>query len=136
MIKVGFVVLEAVLSPLCEPQEPLYSQLADVNGENEQQLRRVVREVIKPYYESFDSWSKEVISDSVWYFSLADELPAAVCFDALPIPFDLPQDLKRFCLYLQEELGVEKEWFETSECEYSDDLSLVHRLRRSKRGRS
>lgn len=134
MVKVGFVVLEAVLSPLCDPQEPLYSQLVGVNGEDEQQLRRVVREVVRPYYESFDSWSKGVISDSVLYFARADELPAAACFDALPIPFDLPQDLKKFCLYLQEELGIEKKGFEMSACEYSDDLGLVHRLRRSNRG--
>ncbi|MGX5726976.1 hypothetical protein ACWKWZ_18225 [Metapseudomonas otitidis] len=131
MKKVGFIFIEAVLSPLCDPQEPLYSDLLDVDGEDDLQLRKVVREIVRPYYDSFDARSKDVISDSILYFAFVDKFPEFVCFDALPIPFDLPRDSRKFCMLLLEELEIKKEGFDLRSCEYSDDVKLVHRLRRN-----
>lgn len=132
MIKVGFIVLEAVLAPIIEPQETLCSMLACVDGGDEQQLRAVVRRYIKPYYDSFDSWSKVVITDSVLYFFNVGCFPDGVSLESLPVPFDFPQDLRALCLCLIDELVIEREGFDVHDCEYCDELSLVHRLRRNR----
>ncbi|WMN17987.1 hypothetical protein QL104_00870 [Pseudomonas piscis] len=132
MIKVGFVVLEAVLAPIIEPQEPLYSKLARVDGEDEQQLRCVIREYVRPYFNSFDSWSKAFISNTILYFFKVGGFPEGVSLESLPVPFDLSQDLRMLCLCLIDELVIQGERFDVLECEYCDDLSLVHRLRRNK----
>ena len=129
--KVGFIVLEAVLAPICEPQEPVYSKLLKVNGEDENQMRAVIREFIKPYYDSFDKKSREVIADTILYLSLEKKIPNNVSFDSLPTPFDLTHEMSKFCTWLTKELMIEKEDFNLAQCEYTDDLSLVHRLRRT-----
>jgi hypothetical protein len=40
---VGFNVLEAILAPICEPQEPDYSKLSQINGCDEYQMRSVIK---------------------------------------------------------------------------------------------
>ncbi|MBW8354231.1 MULTISPECIES: hypothetical protein [unclassified Pseudomonas] len=132
MIKVGFVVLEAVLAPIIEPQEPLYSKLACVDGEDERQLREVISEYVRPYYDSFDTWSKGVISSSILYFFHVGCLPGGVSLESLPVPFDFPQDLRVICSCLIDGLAIERRGIDVREYEYCDELSLVHRLRRNR----
>ena len=122
---VGFNVLEAILAPICEPQEPEYSKLSQINGCDEHQMRSVIKNFIKPYYDSFDEQSRKVIADSILIFSLLK-----VTLEGLPTPFDLTSDISQFCEWLMEELMIEKENFNLEKFEYSDDLSLVHRLQR------
>lgn len=129
---VGFIVLEAVLAPICDPQEPLFSLLSNVNGKDENQIKEVMREYVKPYYDSFDERSKQIINDSILYFSFSEILQENVELDALPTPFELPNDVKKFCRLLQMELGIQPTSLDIKDCEYSDDLSLVHRLRRNR----
>ena len=50
--------------------------------------------------------------------------------EGLPTPFDLTSDISQLCDWLMEELMIEKENFNLEKFEYSDDLSLVHRLQR------
>ncbi len=52
-------------TPLCEPQEPDYSKLSQVNGCDEHQMRTVIRSFIKAYYDSFDEQSWKVIADTI-----------------------------------------------------------------------
>lgn len=129
---VGFIVLEALLAPICDPQEPLYSLLSNVSGNDENQIKGVIREYVKPYYDSFDERSKQIISDSILYFSVSELAQENLALDALPTPFDLPNDVRKFCLFLVKELDIKSTGFEVRDCEYSDDLSLVHRLRRNR----
>ena len=93
-------------------------------------MRTVIRSFIKPYYDSFDEQSWKVIADSILYFSLQKKLPLKVTLEGLPTPFDLTSDISQLCEWLMEELMIEKENFNLEKFEYSDDLSLVHRLQR------
>lgn len=131
-IPVGFNVLEAVLAPLCEPQEPVYSKLSGVIGSDEHQMRDVIREFVKPYYDSFDDRSRKIIAGTIIYFTFKGQESKGVTLDSLPTPFDLPQDINKLCLWLLKELEIDETGFNLEEFEYSDDLSLVHRLRRNR----
>ena len=51
-------------------------------------------------------------------------------FEGLLTPFDLTSDISQICDWLMEELMIKKENFNLEKFEYSDDLSLVHRLQR------
>jgi hypothetical protein len=53
-----------------------------------------------------------------------------VTLEGLPTPFDLTSDIRQLCVWLMEELMIKKENFNAEKFEYSDDLSLVHRLQR------
>ena len=130
---VGFNVLEAILAPLCEPQEPDYSNLSLVNGGDEIQMRSVIRNFIKPYYDSFDEKSRKVIADSILYFAFQNKIPSRVTLDGLPTPFDLTPDISKLCIWLQEELMINKSYIDSEKFEYTDDLSLVHSLHRDHR---
>lgn len=130
---VGFIFVEAVLAPLCDPQEPACSELAAVDGADERQMRQVIRNYVKPYYESFDDQSKATISNSILYFAHAENLPETMPLDALPTSFELTQEIDVLCAWLLAELCIESKEFDLGECEYSDNLSLVHRLRRTVR---
>lgn len=129
---VGFNVLEAILAPICEPQEPDYSKLSQINGCDEHQMRSVIRNFIKPYYDSFDEQSRKVIADSILYFSLQKNPPLRVTLEGLPAPFDLTSDISQLCDWLMEELMIKKENFDVEKFLYSDDLSLVQRLQRDR----
>lgn len=130
---VSFLVVEAILAPILDPQEPVFSDIANVDGNNQQQVREVIRRYIKPYFESFDDRSKKVIADSVLYFSSTEELPDITPLDALPTPFELKQSIVNFCTLLSDELNIVPTGFHPGNCEYMDNLTLVHRLRRLKK---
>lgn len=128
--RVGFAVLEAVLAPVLDVQEP--ALFDGTEGDSEPKLRKVLRDYVKPYYESFDQDSRDAIDDSVLYLSrFAPTLPV-VPLDALPTPFEIKQELSVFCRWLAEELGVRDRSIGRDEFEYSADLSMVHRLLRKR----
>lgn len=132
MRPVGFNQIEAVLAPVLDPPEPALSELAMVNGANSSQVRDVIRKYIKPYYDSFDDQSRKVIADSILYFSHAPSLPETIPLDVLPTPFELTQKIDELCAWLATELCIDNREFDFRDCEYSEDLSVVHRLTRDK----
>jgi hypothetical protein len=93
-------------------------------------MRSVIKNFIKPYYDSFDEQSLKVIADSILYFSLQKKPPLRVTLEGLPTPFDLTSSISQLCDWLMEELMIKKENFNAEKFDYSDDLSLVHRLQR------
>lgn len=131
--EVGFIVLEAVLAPICDPQEPIYSELVEIEGGVEQEVRKVIREYVKPYFDSFDIGSRDVIAASICYFARGGRPPEDVALDALPTPFELPSDIGLFCNWLAEELAIDVTGCDLMEYQYTNDLSVVHRLRRDRR---
>lgn len=126
--RVGFSVVEAILAPVLDIQES--GSFRGTEGDSEQQLREVMRKYIKPYYASFDPDSRDVIDDSVLYLSKFSPTSPVVPLDALPTPFEIKQALPVFCQWLAEELGVRDRSMDAENFEYSNDLSIVHRLRR------
>ena len=120
--------VEAVLAPVLDVLEP--GSLSEIDGGSEYQLRAVMREYIKPYYASFDPHSREVIDDSVLYLAKFSPAHPVVPLDALPTPFEIRQELPVFCQWLAEELGLRDRHMDPEDFEYSNDLSIVHRLRR------
>ncbi len=129
---VSFLVVEATLAPILDAEEEVCSEIASVDGKNQEQVREVVRKYIVPYFVSFDDRSKKVIANSILYFACAKQLPDTTPLDALPTPFELEQNITDFCNLLLDELKISSSEFCLEDCEYSDDLSLVHRLRRLK----
>ena len=69
-------------------------------------MRSVIRNFIKPYYDSFDEQIRKVIADSILYFSLQKKLPLKVTLEGLPTPFDLTSDISQLCEWLMEELMI------------------------------
>lgn len=130
---VGFIFIEALLAPLCDPLEPVRSELLRVNGVDERQVREVIQKYVKPYYESFDERSKITIADSILYFASAKSLPMTTSLDALPTPFELAQEIHVLCGWLSTELRIGSKEFNLADCEYTDNLSFVHRLHRAVR---
>lgn len=130
---VGFIFFEALLAPIFDPQEPVLSELLNVNGSDERQVRAVIRRYVKPYYDSFDDRSRAVMADSILYFATAKDLPETPPLDALPTPFEMRQSVRELCEWIESELTIDSGSFALGECEYTDNLSLVHRLRRAVR---
>lgn len=131
MRPVGFIVIEAVLAPVLDPPEPTQSQLALVDGADGAQVRDVIRKYVKPYYESFDDQSRKVIADSILYFSNSPSIPETIPLDVLPTPFELTQTIDELCAWLANELCIDNREFDYRDCEYSEDLNVVHRLTRA-----
>lgn len=132
-IPVSFNVLEAVLAPICEPPEPDYSALALVDGHQEHEVRGVFRKFVKPYFDSFDDKSKKIIGESVLYFARGNYSIPDSFLDSLPVPFDLPTDIRAISSWLAEELDIQALSPDFTNVEYINELNLVHSLRRVSR---
>lgn len=130
--KVGFVVIEALFSPLLDPAEPLMSELSKVDGNDDREVREVFKKHVGAYFETFDTHSQDVIADSIRYFSNLRESSDVLPMDALPTPFEIRQTLSTICRWLLDDLGIDQSDAETGLVEYerTEDLALAHRLRR------
>lgn len=130
--KVGFVVIEALFSPILDPAEPLMSELLRVDGKDDCEVREVFKKYVGAYFETFDTRSQEIMVDSIRYFSNPVESSDVLPMDALPTPFELRQTLSTICRWLLEDLAIHPSDAKTGNVEYerTEDLALAHRLRR------
>jgi hypothetical protein len=97
-------------------------------------VREMIRKYVKPYYDSFDERSREVMGNSVLCFAFAhQQLPKTPPLDALPMPLELTQSVDVLCAWLLQELSIDTAGFSPDQCEFSNDLGLVHRQRRTVR---
>lgn len=132
MAKVGASLVRAVIGVLGSPPEPLYSESEGIDSNEESQLRRVFELHVRPYYDSFDAWSKKAISNSILYYVHSGEVAEPLGLDGMDFPFDPPGDDQWFCKCLADVLGVVGDDFDLSKYEYEFNVNYSHRLRRMK----
>ncbi len=132
MISINYEVLGAILGVLSAPQdEELDERLNKLDGNDEMEVRAIIREVLTPYFNRFDNKSRTVIRETLQYALTVNDAPLAELFDWKQLSFEPPKkSAKLFYLWLWDELFSQKFTpVDVRKYQITDDMDVVYQLR-------
>ena len=133
MDQINYEVLGALLGVLSYPQDHLLDErLCNTDGNDEKEVREVIKDLISPYFKSFNAASQKVIERTLRYALTDDNAPLEEIFYGKQISFDLPEgDYKLLYLWIWDELFSYKFTpLEIDRYQLTDDMNVVYQLKR------
>lgn len=133
MVQINYEVLGLLLGVLSYPQDHLLDErLCNIDGNNEAEVKGVIKDVILPYFKSFNAESQKVIERTLRYALTVDDAPLEEIFYGKQISFGLPEDNDKLLYsWIWEELfSYEFSPIEVKQYQLTDDMNVVYQLKR------
>ena len=102
-----------------------WEKFKDVNGNNEQSLKKIFQEEILPYFITRGRNYKEQFKDTLAYYLSTDRADFSYEFEACLIAFDPPDEPKSFYIWLWEVLFPNDSYKINDEQEFLENYSII-----------
>lgn len=131
MKTVNLYFIDSILTPFFWLYEAGSHDNLDMNVEGN--ARQVIREYLKPEFESFDPVSRTTAKESLRYALNKSGIPWDDLFHSAQPPFGPPDDPRQFFIWLWEELFPGESYFLESLAGYEEhnDLEATNLITRS-----
>lgn len=110
MMTVNGYFVDAFLGPLGGLADVDETPFDSIDGNDEQAIRKVIRDELKPHFERWDDKSKRIARDSLAYWLSFRRHELGPLYNGMLMPFDPPNPPELFFLWLWEELFGPEDW--------------------------
>jgi hypothetical protein len=124
--------LETILHPiagLADGDDDDIIIYKDLDPNNENEVKRKITEILKPYFEGFDKDSQEKIKISLSYYLTKSSIDFGAIFDSLLLPFESPENPKNFFIWVWEVFFSKEDYHLNNTDQYIESKDMYAPMR-------